>query len=216
MNKSQSRMRPVGALVTLALIAACQQGGSSGSSQEASGGSPAMAPAGRPAAAAGEPGSPTPAAPPAATPPPAPTGLKEGDAAPPFSAPGDDGKTYALSDLKGKYVVLYFYPKDDTPGCTIEAKGFRDDSAKLAEKGAVVLGVSLDDAASHKAFREKYQLNFPLLTNGAEIAQAYGVPSTGGYASRQTFLIGKDGKLLKIFPKVNPTGHSAEILNALN
>jgi peroxiredoxin Q/BCP len=142
--------------------------------------------------------------------------LKEGDVAPAFSAVGDDGKTYALADLKGKFVVLYFYPKDDTPGCTIEAQGFRDDSAKFTAKGAVVLGVSMDDAASHKAFREKYQLNFPLLTGGAEIAKAYGVPVNGGYASRQTFLIGKDGKLMKLFPHVTPTGHSAEILGLLN
>jgi peroxiredoxin Q/BCP len=141
--------------------------------------------------------------------------LKEGDAAPAFSALGDDGKTYTLDQFKGKYVVLYFYPKDDTPGCTIEAQGFRDDSDKLTAAGAVVLGVSLDDAASHQAFREKYHLNFPLLVGTPELAKAYGVPSAGGHTARQTFVIGKDGRLVKYFPTVNPQGHSQEILALL-
>jgi peroxiredoxin Q/BCP len=141
--------------------------------------------------------------------------LHDGDTAPAFKAKGDDGKDYSLAALKGKYVVLYFYPKDDTPGCTIEAQGFRDDSAEYGKKGAVVLGVSLDDAASHKAFREKHKLNFPLLVGGEIIARAYEVPTTGGYASRQTFVIGKDGKLLKVFRSVKPAGHSKEILQLL-
>jgi peroxiredoxin Q/BCP len=141
--------------------------------------------------------------------------LKEGDAAPAFKALGDDGKTYALADLAGKYVIVYFYPKDDTTGCTIEAKGFRDDATKYVEKGAVVLGVSSDDAASHKAFREKYQLNFPLLVDGKPLAAQFGVPTTFGYASRQTFVIGKDGKVLKVFRNVDPKVHSAEILALL-
>lgn len=141
--------------------------------------------------------------------------LKDGDAAPAFRAKGDDGKEYALSDLKGKYVILYFYPKDDTPGCTVEAQGFRDDAKALEAKGAIVLGVSLDDAESHKAFREKHSLNFPLLVNGAEIAKAYGVPVTFGYAARQTFVIGRDGQLLKVFRTVKPQGHSDEILALL-
>lgn len=141
--------------------------------------------------------------------------LSEGSPAPEFSAVGDDGKTYDLAAMKGKYVVLYFYPKDDTPGCTTEAKAFRDDFDKFAQKGAIVLGVSLDDAESHKAFREKYQLNFPLLVGGAELAKLYGVPTTGGYAERQTFVIGPDGKIAKYFPRVNPNGHSAAILQLL-
>ena len=141
--------------------------------------------------------------------------LQEGDSAPPFKAKGDDGKEYSLQKMKGKYVVLYFYPKDDTPGCTIEAKAFRDDEAQYKKKGAVVLGVSLDDAESHKAFRAKYDLNFPLLTDGATIAKAYSVPTTGGYAQRQTFVIGKDGKILKVFRTVKVDGHSKEILSLL-
>jgi peroxiredoxin Q/BCP len=150
-----------------------------------------------------------------AAPKPVDTGLKEGSPAPAFQTKGDDGKTYSLAALKGKTVILYFYPKDDTPGCTVEAKSFRDDSDKYAQKGAVVLGVSMDDAASHQAFRAKYGLNFPLLVDGAPIAQAYGVPVSGGYASRQTFVIGPDGALMKIFRSVNPSVHSAEILSLL-
>jgi peroxiredoxin Q/BCP len=144
-----------------------------------------------------------------------PSALKEGSVAPEFSALGDDGRTYDLEAMHGKYVVLYFYPKDDTPGCTAEAKAFRDDSEKFARKGAIVLGVSLDDVESHKAFREKYQLNFPLLVGGAQLAKLYGVPTTGGYAERQTFVIGPDGKILKYFPRVNPDGHSEAILELL-
>jgi peroxiredoxin Q/BCP len=138
--------------------------------------------------------------------------LKEGDAAPSFSAKGDDGKDYSLAALKGKNVVLYFYPKDDTMGCTIEAKAFRDDHDKYTAKNAVVLGVSLDDAVSHKAFREKYQLNFPLLTGGEAIAKAYGVPISGGVAKRQTFVIGGDGKITKIYGSVSVVGHSGDVL----
>lgn len=141
--------------------------------------------------------------------------LHEGDPAPPFKAAGDDGKTYSLDALKGQYVVLYFYPKDDTKGCTIEAKGFRDDYARYQAKGATVLGVSLDSVESHKEFRAKYGLNFPLLVDGAALAKLYGVPTTLGYAHRQTFVIGKDGRLLKIFRDVDPSKHSAEILSLL-
>jgi thioredoxin-dependent peroxiredoxin len=141
--------------------------------------------------------------------------LKEGDAAPAFKAKGDDGKEHSLAALKGKTVVLYFYPKDDTPGCTIEAQEFRDAYEKFTAKGAVVLGVSLDNSESHQAFRKKYNLNFPLLVDGEAIAKAYGVPVSGGYAARQTFVIGKDGKLKKVFRKVNPRGHSAEILGLI-
>jgi peroxiredoxin Q/BCP len=141
--------------------------------------------------------------------------LKEGDPAPAFATKGDDGKEYSLGALKGQYVVLYFYPKDDTTGCTIEAKGFRDDYAKYQAKGATVLGVSLDSAESHAAFRAKYGLNFPLLVDGKTLAKNYGVPTTLSFASRQTFVIGKDGKLLKVFRDVDPSKHSAEILALL-
>ena len=141
--------------------------------------------------------------------------VEEGQPAPAFRAKGDDGREYSLEGLKGKYVVLYFYPKDDTPGCTVEAKGFRDDAAAFEAKGAVVLGVSLDDAESHQAFRRKYDLNFPLLLDGEQIAAAYGVPVRFGYAARQTFVIGRDGRLLKVFRSVKPEGHSKEILALL-
>ncbi len=141
--------------------------------------------------------------------------VKEGAPAPAFKAKGDDGKEYSLASLKGKTIVLYFYPKDDTPGCTIEAQEFRDAFEKFTAKGAIVLGVSLDDAASHAAFRAKHKLNFPLLVSGEVIAKAYGVPVNGGYAARQTFVIGKDGKLKKVFRQVTPRGHSAEILKLL-
>lgn len=144
-----------------------------------------------------------------------PATLEAGHRAPDFTALGDDGKTYSLSALAGRYVILYFYPKDDTPGCTVEAKGFRDDAQAYEAKGAVVLGVSLDDAASHQAFRKEYGLNFPLLVDGRALARKYGVPVRFGYASRQTFVIGKDGVLIKVFRKVNPEGHSKEILALL-
>jgi peroxiredoxin Q/BCP len=141
--------------------------------------------------------------------------LKEGSPAPAFSAKGDDGKSYGLEALKGKYVIVYFYPKDDTSGCTMEAEGFRDDAPKYAERGAVVLGVSLDDAESHKAFRAKHGLNFPLLVDGKRLAEQFGVPTTFGFAARQTFVIGKDGRILKVFRKVDVKSHSDEILALL-
>lgn len=145
----------------------------------------------------------------------APAELRVGDPAPAFKAQGDDGKEYSLESLKGKAIVVYFYPKDDTTGCTVEAQGFRDDYEAFSKKGAVVLGVSLDSAASHKEFREKYKLNFPLLVGNARLLESFGVPSTFGFASRQTFVIGNDGKVLKIYREVNPKGHSAEILKLL-
>lgn len=142
--------------------------------------------------------------------------LHEGDPAPDFAVQGDDGQTYSLAALRGKYVVLYFYPRDDTPGCTKEACGFRDENAALTERGAVVLGVSTDGADSHRAFRKKHNLNFPLLLDGKQLAAAYGVPLRLGFlAARQTFVIDKEGRLLKIFRDVSPLGHAEEVLRAL-
>lgn len=141
--------------------------------------------------------------------------LKAGDPAPAFEAKADDGKTWSLDSLKGKIAVLYFYPKDDTPGCTAQAKGFRDDYEKFEALGAVVLGASLDSEESHQAFRAKYDLNFPLLVNAREVAKAFGVPSRLGFASRQTFVIGKDGTLLHVMRKVSPKGHSEELLKLI-
>ncbi|KAB2842204.1 peroxiredoxin [bacterium] len=142
--------------------------------------------------------------------------LQEGQAAPEFSASDDQGHSVRLQDFKGKKnVVLYFYPKDDTPGCTIEACNFRDAYAQFQTKDTQILGVSFDDAASHQAFKQKFHLSFPLLVDSdRKIAQAYGVQGDK-YPSRDTILIGKDGKILKIFRKVDPAGHAGEILNLL-
>jgi peroxiredoxin Q/BCP len=142
--------------------------------------------------------------------------LTEGDVAPPFIARGDDGRTYTLEQFKGRPVVLYFYPKDDTPGCTLEARRFRDDAPAYQAKGAVVLGVSFDDARSHQAFREKHGLTFPLLVGTDVLAESYGVPVRFGFASRQTFVIGSDGRLRKVFRDVDVGTHSQDVLRALD
>jgi len=149
--------------------------------------------------------------------------LGEGDPAPDFRLPADDGKTYSLKDLRGQKVVLYFYPKDDTPGCTKEACSFRDNLSRVRSKGAVVLGVSKDDLASHAKFRQKYSLSFPLLSDiGGKVLSAYGVwkeknlygKSLMGI-ERTTYIIGKDGKIEKVFPRVRVDGHVDEVLAAL-
>jgi peroxiredoxin Q/BCP len=141
--------------------------------------------------------------------------LKEGDIAPDFSAQSTSGKEVKLSSLKGKNVVLYFYPKDDTPGCTIEAKEFTESVSQFSNKDTIVFGVSFDDIKCHQAFIDKYKLKIELLadTNGS-IAKAYNSAGTG-YAQRNTFLIGKDGKIQKIYLGVKPQGHAAEILKEL-
>jgi thioredoxin-dependent peroxiredoxin len=149
--------------------------------------------------------------------------LTVGAKAPAFSAPDASGKTISLSDLKGKTVVLYFYPKDDTPGCTVEACSFRDEYAGFGKKGAVVLGVSPDDAKSHTKFIEKFHLPFPLLSDGDhKIALAYGVwveKSMYGKkymgVERSTFVIDGAGKLKAIYRKVKPGEHTAEVLAGL-
>ncbi len=148
---------------------------------------------------------------------------EEGSKAPAFTLLADSGKKVKLSDYKGKYVVLYFYPKDDTPGCTREACAFRDASAQLLAHEAVVLGVSTDDQKSHEKFRDKYELNFPLLCDADHaIAEKYGAwreKNMYGKKSmgiqRSTFLIGPDGKIVKIWKKVSVDGHDAAVLEAL-
>lgn len=149
--------------------------------------------------------------------------IEVGKRAPAFSTKDDNGKTVKLSDWKGRPVVLYFYPKDDTPGCTKEACGFRDASKALEKLGAVVIGISPDDVASHVKFREKYKLNFPLLadTNHA-IAEKYGAwreKNMYGKKSmgiqRSTYLIDADGKVAKVWPRVKPEEHPAQVLAAL-
>ncbi len=149
--------------------------------------------------------------------------LKEGDPAPDFRLPADDGKTYALKDLRGQKVVLYFYPKDDTPGCTKEACSFRDNLARLRSKGAVVFGVSKDDLESHAKFREKYSLSFPLLSDPeGKVLGEYGVwkekslyGKTFMGIERTTFVIDESGRIRKVFPRVKVDGHVDEVLATL-
>lgn len=140
--------------------------------------------------------------------------LAEGDPAPDVKMPLQDGKTLQLSSLKGKNVVVYFYPKDETPGCTVEAQNFRDRSDDLKKADVVVIGVSMQDATSHKAFIEKEKLPFDLAIDDGSIAKAYGVPLRGTLHSRWTFLVGKDGKVKKVWRDVRPKDHAAEVLQA--
>ena len=149
--------------------------------------------------------------------------LAVGQPAPAFSAPASSGKVISLSHLKGKTVVLYFYPKDDTPGCTAEACSFRDSHGVFTKKKVVVLGVSPDNAKSHAKFIEKFGLPFPLLSDPDHtLCEAYGVwveKSMYGRkymgVERSTFVIGPDGKLKAIYRKVKPEAHTAEVLAGL-
>jgi len=149
--------------------------------------------------------------------------LKAGDVAPPFTVETNGGGKISLADYQGKNVVLYFYPKDDTPGCTKEACAFRDEFAQFQKKGAVVFGVSPDPVKSHDKFVEKFKLPFPLLADAdKKIVEAYGVWGEKVFMGRKyfgvhrvTFLIGPDGKIKKIWPQVKPEEHAAEVLAAL-
>ncbi|HEX2644527.1 MAG TPA: thioredoxin-dependent thiol peroxidase [Thermoanaerobaculia bacterium] len=149
--------------------------------------------------------------------------IEAGETAPDFSLPADDGREVKLSDLHGKPVVLYFYPKDDTPGCTKEACAFRDRSGDLQAHGAVVLGVSPDDVKSHGKFRDKFSLNFPLLADtGHQVAERYGAWRERSMYGRKymgiqrsTFLIDAGGKVRKVWQKVDVDGHDQEVLDAL-
>jgi len=139
-----------------------------------------------------------------------------GSAAPEFSLPDQNGKTVRLADWRGRWVVLYFYPKDDTPGCTEEACSFRDGVAALTALGAQVIGISVDNSDSHAAFAKKYHLPFPLLADtDAGVARRYGAFSdwvVTGYAKRYTFLIDPQGRIARAYLKVDTAHHSAEIL----
>ena len=142
-----------------------------------------------------------------------------GEAAPDFELKDQDGELHSIEDYRGQWVALYFYPKDDTPGCTTEACEFRDNIFAFREAGCQVLGVSLDDQESHKAFAEKYSLPFPLLadTKGTT-ADSYGVKSRFlgiTVAKRQTFLIDPDGNIAKHYEDVDPDTHSEEVLSDL-
>ncbi|HVP60006.1 MAG TPA: thioredoxin-dependent thiol peroxidase [Myxococcaceae bacterium] len=146
-----------------------------------------------------------------------------GDKAPAFSLEDQSGKTVKLSDFKGKKVVLYFYPKDDTPGCTREACAFRDEHSALLKAGAVVLGISPDSGASHARFAGKYRLPFPLLADtGHGVSEKYGAwgeKSMYGRKfmgiTRSTFLIDDSGKVARVWPKVKVDGHVDEVLEAI-
>jgi peroxiredoxin Q/BCP len=149
--------------------------------------------------------------------------IEAGQKAPNFTLPADDGSKVKLSDLRGQPVVLYFYPRDDTPGCTQEACAFRDRKTTLAEMGAQLLGVSPDDVASHEKFRDKFQLNFPLLADTAhKVAEKYGAwrekvrfgkKSMG--IQRSTFLIDAEGVVRKVWKSVDVDGHDEAVLAAL-
>jgi peroxiredoxin Q/BCP len=143
--------------------------------------------------------------------------LKDGQTAPDFSLMGNDGQMHKLSDFKGQYVVLYFYPKDETPGCTTEACSFRDNISAITKTGTKVIGVSVQDVASHKDFVKQYGLNFLLLAdNQKKVSKEYGVLNTAwGMDNRVTFIINPDGKIVKIYPKVDPNGHAKEVLAEL-
>jgi peroxiredoxin Q/BCP len=148
---------------------------------------------------------------------------KVGDKAPDFSLPASNGETISLKGLAGKKVVLYFYPKDDTPGCTKEACGFRDANADLAKLGVQVLGVSAQNITSHQKFAQKYSLNFPLLADTEKVvAIAYGAWGEKVFMGRKTigmirktFLIDEKGKIAKVWPKVKADGHAEEVLAAV-
>lgn len=150
--------------------------------------------------------------------------LQVGDPAPDFSLADADGNTVSLAELRGKRVVLYFYPRDSTPGCTKEACAFRDNYEAYQAKDVVVLGVSADDAKSHQKFINKHSLPFPLLVDeGAEVATAYGSYGLKKFMgkeymgiSRSTFVIGPDGTLEKIYRKVKAEKHPAELLAELD
>lgn len=149
--------------------------------------------------------------------------LTAGTTAPDFALPDANGNPVRLSDFRGKKVVLYFYPKDDTPGCTTEACSFNDNLQRLTEAGAVVVGISPDSVASHRKFADKYGLNFTLLADEkTEVAQQYGVWVTKRMygkeymgIERTTFLIDEEGRIVKVFPKLKVAGHTEEVLTAL-
>ncbi|MDH5507234.1 MAG: thioredoxin-dependent thiol peroxidase [Anaerolineae bacterium] len=150
--------------------------------------------------------------------------LTTGSAAPDFSLEDENGKIHTLSQYRGKAVVLYFYPKDDTPGCTTEACNFRDDYSAYEKADVVILGVSADDGKSHTKFKDKYNLPFNLLADiDHKVSELYGVWGPKKMFGkeylgirRMTFVIGADGNLIKIFEKVKPANHSQEVLEVLN
>ena len=141
---------------------------------------------------------------------------KEGQAAPAVALPSQDGGMVDLKSFKGKWVVLYFYPKDMTQGCTIEAHNFQADLPKYDKLNAAIVGVSVDSTDSHQQFCTKESLTFKLLSDtGKKVVDAYGSLNASGVAARNTFLIDPTGKIVQVWAKVSPQGHSAEVLAAL-
>jgi peroxiredoxin Q/BCP len=149
--------------------------------------------------------------------------IQSGTRAPDFALPSDTGETVSLQDLEGKTVVLYFYPKDDTPGCTTEACEFRDSWKAVQKSGAIVLGVSPDGVESHRKFRAKFKLPYPLLADEDHaVADAYGVWGEKSMYGRKyygilrtTFIVDRTGLVRRVFEKVKPAGHAAEVLEAV-
>ena len=147
-----------------------------------------------------------------------------GDAAPPISLPDETGEVHDLADQRGRWTILYFYPKDDTPGCTVEACEFRDANATINERGADVWGISPQSSGSKRSFREKFDLPFPLLADEQhEAAEAYGswvekqnYGRTYMGTARTTFLVDPDGRIARVWSKVKPEGHAAEVMAALD
>jgi peroxiredoxin Q/BCP len=148
-----------------------------------------------------------------------------GDAAPDFSGVTTDGSKVSLRDFRGRKLVLYFYPMDDTPGCTAQACSLRDHNAEIAAKGAAILGVSAQDAASHEKFTRKHRLNFPLLADtDRAVAKAYGVLGSGvfgvargllGLAERVTFIVDEDGRITRVIDDPDTANHAAQVLRYL-
>jgi len=162
-----------------------------------------------------EPGS-QPAGTPSALPAPASGPLRAGVRAPEVTFNVHSGAPVTLASLRGKPVVVYFYPKDDTPGCTVEAQEIRDLYEQIKKADAVVIGVSSDGQDSHRAFAEKHELPFLLASDeSGELANAFGVGLKNGRASRVSFVIGRDGTIKRTFPEVTPRGHAAELLTAI-
>ena len=149
--------------------------------------------------------------------------VEKGDTAPGFSLPADDGSVVSLEQFRGNKVVLYFYPKDNTSGCTTQACDLRDTLPRIDERGAVVLGVSPDSLVSHEKFRDKFQLNFPLLSDpDHQVAEAYGVWKEKSMYGRKywgiersTFIIDEDGKVVEVWRKVKPNGHADRVADLL-
>ena len=149
--------------------------------------------------------------------------ISAGDVAPDFALPDDTGRVRTLSEFHGKTVLIYFYPKDDTPGCTTEACNFRDDYSAYEKAGVVILGISPDTVKSHVKFKSKYELPFPLLADSEhQVCEAYGVWGLKKFMGREymgvlrtTFLVGSDGKVKDVFENVKPAEHSTQVLESL-